>query len=234
MSIDGVNILYNWFVWFVVNDEIPEEMEKAGERFSELESRASAGDEDAQAAVAGVRAENAEDVAKNLATLEALAAKGNALALLSLGVLYHEGIAENGDAPSKTVILPLDMKKSDFYLAQAEEKGNLTALYMLCLHTWFRCCVFTRPDEEGEDLEDSERIYALPTEEDFLNGEKWLLKMIALAADKSLDDEKREYAESKESDARIWLSALYESDYPTSPIHNPEKAREWGKKSSKQ
>ena len=64
--------------------------------------------------------ENAENVSENMAFLEQFAQKGDVAANLFLGVIYNEGIAENGDIQNPTVIIPMDWEKSNFYLEKCE------------------------------------------------------------------------------------------------------------------
>ena len=214
MSIDGVNILFSW----ICGDEESE--------ISNLKEQAAAGNEQAKIELAALDAENAENVSENIAFLEQAAQKDDVAANLYLGVIYSEGIAENGDTQKPKVILPQDWNKSNSYLEKAIGLGSIAAYSVRGMHTWLHCCTFWNRDDEDE----ADNIMEPPVAQDYLDGEKYLLEFVALKDDKTLDEEKKAYVEELFEIFASWLSGLYGCENPVSPIYNKEKSLEWEKK----
>lgn len=216
MSIDGENILYSWYC----NSDYESKSEKD---FSELETAAKNGDDTAIDHLYGVKAELGIDVEQNIAALEERCKNGSRQAARNLGILYSEGVAENGKALETAVIIPQDFRKSAKYLSMAAEQKDLLALYALCMQSWLRCHL-------ASDDEDYSELYPDTSSQDFLDAENWLLKFYTLKDDASLLEDEKEFVHEHLSIVASWLYWLYKSEYHKSPIHSEEKAAEWNAK----
>ena len=211
MSIDDVNILFSWICG---EDEA---------EFESLKKDVADGNEKAKIELAALNVENAENVAENIDFLEKAAQKNDVGANLFLGVIYSEGIAENGSTENPLVIIPRDWEKSNSYLEKAIALGSLLAYKIRGVHTFLHCCC----SNSYYDDESSATV----SRKDFLDGEKYLLEFIALKDDENLDEDRKSFVRENFALFASWLSALYGSENPASPFYDAEKSREWAEKS---
>ena len=191
MTINSVNILFSWY----------EEDEKL---LKELKKRADDGNQECLADFIGIQTElstDEDEVKANLAALKKLSDQGISRASLVLGVLYNEGLCKDSKNTDSEIFIEQNFDISDSYLEKAAKKNNPVALFMLSLHTRFRCFVYDYSDDEEYPCQ-------APSKEDFDKGKKWMKKFISLASDKTLDEASREYIHKHMPLVQDWLKSF--------------------------
>lgn len=193
MTINSVDILFNWY----------DQNESA---LTWLKEKADEGDKECLADLIGIYTElttNAEEVQENLAQLKKLSDEGVSRASLVLGILYNEGLCKNSKAKKIEYFVEENFELSDFYLERAAEKNDPVALFMLGMHAWFSRLLSKHAGEPDTPFMTS-------TKQDFINGIKWLEKLIAIAEDDSADEVARDYAKEHMVVAKGFIEDLKE------------------------
>ena len=191
MTINSVNILFSWY----------DEDEKL---LKELKKRADDGNQECLADFIGIQTElstDEDEVKANLAALRKLSDQGISRASLVLGVLYNEGLCKDSKVNDSEIFIEQNFDISDSYLEKAAKKNDPVALFMLSLHTWFRCFVYDYSDDE-------EYPCPSPSKEDFDKGKKWMESFISLASDKTLDEASRKYIQNHMPLVQDWLKSF--------------------------
>ena len=191
MTINSVNILFGWY-------------DEDKRCLKELKKRADNGDQKCLADFIGIQTElstDAEEVHTNIELLKKLSGQGVSRASIVLGVLYNEGLCKDSKIKDLEIFIEQNFDTSDFYLERAAEEKDPVALFMLSLHTWFRCSVYNFPD-------DAELPCKPPAKEDFEKGKKWMKTFISLADDKTSDEKTREYIQKNLPFVQGWLKSV--------------------------
>ncbi|MCR5724304.1 MAG: hypothetical protein K6G80_04365 [Treponema sp.] len=193
----------------------------------EMAEDAKKGDEEALVDLTVYKMEHGIDFEESLSFVKEKAGQNNVYALTQLGFLYCTGVFNPFDDSKKSLININDIKneeKSNSYFEKASELGGVRAMATLVNHTW----VYGR-NQDTEDSENEEDSVQL-TAEDFIKAEKLSLKAI------DIYDNQKEECDVPDSIIALlmsWLSDLYESKNPLSPIYSQEKAEYWKTRSSK-
>lgn len=193
----------------------------------EMAEDAKKGDEIALADLAVYKMDHGIDFEESLSFVEEKGNKGDVYALTQLGFLYCTGVFNPFD-DSKTALIDIDdiknEEKSNSYFQKAADLGGVRAMATLVNHIW----VYGRNQEtdEAENKDDSVQL----TAEDFVKAEKLALKAIDIYENKNEDCD---LSDSVIALLMSWLSDLYASKNPLSPIFSEVKAEEWKTRSEK-
>lgn len=190
----------------------------------ELAEEAKNGDEDALLDLAVYKMDHGIDFEESVSFAEEKAGQNDVYALTQLGFLYCTGVYNPFDDSKKSLIDINDIKneeKSTSYFEKAAELGGVRAMATLVNHTW----VYGR-NQDSDDSDDSVQL----TAEDFTKAEKLALKAIGIHENQK---EKCDISDSIIANLMGWLSDLYESKNPLSPIYSREKAEYWKNRSDK-
>jgi hypothetical protein len=142
MTINSVDILFSWY-------------DEDKSFLIELKKRADDGDQECLADFIGIQTElstDADEVQTNIELLKKLSDQGVSRASIVLGVLYNEGLCKDSKIKDLEIFIEQNFDISDSYLEKAAEKNDPVALFMLSLHTWFRCFVYDYSDDEESGL----------------------------------------------------------------------------------
>jgi len=184
------------------------------------------GDEDALLDLAVYKMDHGIDFEESLSFVDEKAGQGDVYALTRLGFLYCTGVSNSFDDSKKSLIEIDDAtneEKSSSYFEKASELGGVRAMATLVVHIW----VWRNKDsEDSESEDDSVQL----TAEDFVKAEKLALKAIDIYENQK---EKCDVPDSIIALLMGWLSDLYESKNPLSPIYSHEKAEYWKNRSEK-
>jgi TPR repeat protein len=184
------------------------------------------GDEDALLDLAVYKMDHGIDFEESLSFVDEKAGQGDVYALTRLGFLYCTGVSNSFDDSKKSLIEIDDAtneEKSSSYFEKASELGGVRAMATLVVHIW----VWRNKDsEDSESEDDSVQL----TAEDFVKAEKLALKAIDIYENQK---EKCDVPDSIIALLMGWLSDLYESKNPLSPIYSQEKAEYWKNRSDK-
>ena len=184
------------------------------------------GDEDALLDLAVYKMDHGIDFEESLSFVDEKAGQGDVYALTRLGFLYCTGVSNSFDDSKKSLIEIDDAtneEKSSSYFEKASELGGVRAMATLVVHIW----VWRNKDsEDSESEDDSVQL----TAEDFVKAEKLALKAIDIYENQK---EKCDVPDSIIALLMGWLSDLYESKNPLSPIYSHEKAEYWKNRSDK-
>ena len=190
----------------------------------ELAEEAKNGNEDALLDLAVYKMDHGIDFEESVSFAEEKADQNDVYALTQLGFLYCTGVYNPFDDSKKSLIDINDIKneeKSTSYFEKAAELGGVRAMATLVNRTW----VYGR-NQDSDDSDDSVQL----TAEDFTQAEKLALKAIGIYESQK---EKCDISDSIIANLMGWLSDLYESKNPLSPIHSEEKAKYWKTRSDK-
>jgi TPR repeat protein len=184
------------------------------------------GDEDALLDLAVYKMDHGIDFEESLSFVDEKAGQGDVYALTRLGFLYCTGVSNSFDDSKKSLIEIDDAtneEKSSSYFEKASELGGVRAMATLVVHIW----VWRNKDsEDSESEDDSVQL----TAEDFVKAEKLALKAIDIYENQK---EKCDVPDSIIALLMGWLSDLYASKNPLSPIFSQEKAEYWKNRSDK-
>jgi len=184
------------------------------------------GDEDALLDLAVYKMDHGIDFEESLSFVDEKAGQGDVYALTRLGFLYCTGVSNSFDDSKKSLIEIDDAtneEKSSSYFEKASELGGVRAMATLVVHIW----VWRNKDsEDSESEDDSVQL----TAEDFVKAEKLALKAIDIYENQK---EKCDVPDSIIALLMGWLSDLYASKNPLSPIFSQEKAEYWKNRSEK-
>ena len=164
------------------------------------------------------------DFEESLSFVDEKAGQNDVYALTQLGFLYCTGVYNPFDDSKKSLIDINDIKneeKSSSYFEKASELGGVRAMATLVNHIW----VYGR-NQDSDDSDDSAQL----TAEDFTKAEKLALNAIDIYENKN---EECDVPDSIIALLMGWLSDLYESQNPLSPIYSHEKAEYWKNRSEK-
>ena len=190
----------------------------------ELTEEAKNGDEEALVELAVYKMDHGIDFEESISFLEGQAGQNDVYALTQLGFLYCTGVYNPFDDSKKSLINTDDIKneeKSNSYFEKAAELGGVRAMATLVNHTW----VYGR-NQDSDDSDDSVQL----TAEDFTKAEKLALNAIDIYENQK---EKCDVPDSIIAFLMGWLSDLYASKNPLSPIYSQEKAEYWKNRSDK-
>ena len=190
----------------------------------EMAEDAKNGDEEALLDLAVYKMDHGIDFEESLSFVDEKAGQGDVYALTQLGFLYCTGVYNPFDDSKKSLINIDDAtneEKSNSYFEKASELGGVRAMATLVNHTW----VYGR-NQDSDDSDDSVQL----TAEDFTKAEKLALKAIDIYENKN---EECDVPDSIIALLMGWLSDLYESKNPLSPIYSHEKAEYWKNRSEK-
>ena len=184
------------------------------------------GDEEALLDLAVYKMDHGIDFEESLSFVDEKAGQGDVYALTRLGFLYCTGVSNSFDDSKKSLIEIDDAtneEKSSSYFEKASELGGVRAMATLVVHIW----VWRNKDsEDSESEDDSVQL----TAEDFVKAEKLALKAIDIYENQK---EKCDVPDSIIALLMGWLSDLYASKNPLSPIFSQEKAEYWKNRSEK-
>lgn len=184
------------------------------------------GDEEALLDLAVYKMDHGIDFEESVSFAEEKAGQGDVYALTRLGFLYCTGVSNSFDDSKKSLIEIDDAtneEKSNSYFEKASELGGVRAMAALVNHIW----VYRNQDsDDSENEEDSVQL----TAEDFTKAEKLALKAIGIYENQK---EKCDVPDSIIALLMGWLSDLYASKNPLSPIFSQEKAEYWKNRSDK-
>lgn len=192
----------------------------------EIAEDAKNGDEDALLDLAVYKMDHGIDFEESLSFVDEKAGQGDVYALTRLGFLYCTGVSNSFDDSKKSLIEINDAtneEKSNSYFEKAAELGGVRAMATLVNHIWIYRNHY--PDD-SENEEDSVHL----TAEDFVKAEKLALKAIDIYENQK---EKCDVPDSIIALLMGWLSDLYASKNPLSPIFSQEKAEYWKNRSDK-
>lgn len=184
-------------------------------------------DEEALLDLAVYKMDHGIDFEESLSFVKEKAGQGDVYALTQLGFLYCMGVFNPFDDSKKSLINIDDAtneEKSNSYFEKASELGGVRAVATLVNHIW----VYGR-NQDSEDSENEADSVQL-TAEDFVKAEKLALKAIDIYENKN---EECDVPDSIIALLMGWLSDLYESKNPASPIYSHEKAEYWKNRSEK-
>ncbi|MBR1722327.1 MAG: hypothetical protein IJ727_07600 [Treponema sp.] len=193
----------------------------------EMAEDAKSGDEDALLDLAVYKMGHGIDFEECLSFVKEKAGQNNVYALTQLGFLYCTGIFNPFDDSKKSLMDISDVKneeKSNSYFEKASELGGVRAMATLVNHIW----VYGR-NQDSDDSENEEDSVQL-TAEDFTKAEKLALKAIHIYENQNEDCD---VSDSIIALLMGWLSDLYASKNPLSPIFSQKKAEYWKNRSDK-
>ena len=182
------------------------------------------GDEEALLDLAVYKMDHGIDFEESLSFVDEKAGQGDVYALTRLGFLYCTGVSNSFDDSKKSLIEiddAMNEEKSNSYFEKASELGGVRAMATLVNHIWIYGL-----NQDSEDSDDSVQIMA----EDFTKAEKLALNAIDIYENQK---EKCDVPDSIIALLMGWLSDLYASKNPLSPIYSQEKAEYWKNRSDK-
>ena len=188
------------------------------------------GNEIALVDLAVYKMEHGIDFEESVSFVEDKGRQGDVYALTRLGFLYCVGVYNPFDGSKNSLVDIADAKneeKSTSYFEKAAELGGVCAMATLVNHIWLYSIWLYSRNQETEDSEKEEDSVRL-TAEDFTKAEKLALKAINIYEN---ENEKCDVPDSRIALLMSWLSDLYASKNPLSPIFSEEKAEYWKNRS---